>query len=580
MKNRKLPKISIELLKEISTPKSFRRGRDYYENELVADIKVFESSYVAIVKGSYDYEVKIYTEGNATIFSCSCPYDWGGVCKHCIAVGLYILNENVEFKTDNIEEKSAKANNFDISKAWDRANLEQKEKFLKQVLLNDESYREKFFAYILPQTELETKLSANSIRDQVIEILENFDLENYYRFYDGYERSSGYRDEWEQLFDGVEYELKNKLNDITSAIRRNLTNGNLIDAVKILFGFYEGCFLADCSEINDPACIFDGEFKNTVISYFLDFYSKIISIFPENKLTTAAAIRIMEIFFQREELYESKEEFNYCLPLWRNLLKILIIDEKTAKTMLTFLTKKGFLDYSTDIVQLKIYEITNSQHKWLTAAKKYYDNNTTIAQELLEFYDKTDRKKFIDLAKKVFKGSPDSFDEYLYENLGIDDDRELYRNILFNLAKRTRNLELFRELKANFGNNSAQKFIAEASNDTFFYLDLLQEVKDYEKILQLVKENNYHWGFHKFITPILNIYPKESFEIIKNKANICLEERMGRRYYIEVASWLQLLLKIEDKNITSEIKIYLQELLQKYKRRPALIDELKKVGIK
>jgi hypothetical protein len=55
---------------------------------------------------------------------------------------------------------------------------------------------------------------------------------------------------------------------------------------------------------------------------------------------------------------------------------------------------------------------------------------------------------------------------------------------------------------------------------------------------------------------------------------------MGRRYYIEVASWLQLLLKIEDKNITSEIKIYFQELLQKYKRRPALIDELKKVGIK
>lgn len=78
----------------------------------------------------------------------------------------------------------------------------------------------------------------------------------------------------------------------------------------------------------------------------------------------------------------------------------------------------------------------------------------------------------------------------------------------------------------------------------------------------------------------MNIFPEECFNIIKNKTDEYLKENIGRKYYVGVALWLELLMKIKEKKIRSEINLYFQDLLQRYKMRPALKDEFKKVGIK
>ncbi len=583
MSNTKLPKVTLELLKDRSTNESFRRGRNYYRSDFVSNLRVQDNSYIASVTGNYHYEVKITQNNNDIDFSCTCPYDWGGICKHCIAVGLYILNHDKEVvKKAKSRKKLKTEDKFDVVEIMNKATSKQKDEFLQKILRENQEYKEKFFAAILLQTELESSIIIDPIRDKVIDIIENFDLENYQRFYDYNDNRYGYRDEWETIFDGANEELNKSLDFITIKIERNIKNGNIIDASKLMFGLYEGISLTDCYEINDPAGIFDGEFKNQVEIFFLEFLKNIIPSFFSASKTSQAIFRIIDIFFERVTYYTKStfEDFSYDLFLFRDFLNALIIDQETAKHLFSYLNKMKLLNSSTDTVQLKIYDIFNDSEKWLHTAEKYYKNNTEIAQELLDYYKSSNMDKFIEIGKIVFQKWANDFDEYLYENLNIKYDRDFFKEVMFQYAKKTQSLPLFREIKDNFGEKAAKQFIEKVKQKTLFYINLLNEQGEYKTILQFVKENTDDWHFVKLIKPILNVYPEKCFEIIKNKSDGYLKENVGRKYYVEVAHWLELLLKIKDSKIKSGINSYLKELLQKYKMRPALKDELKKVGIK
>jgi len=71
-----------------------QRGKDYYKQGAVADLQVMDNGQCfAIVEGNDDYEVDIRLgrDGEILEYSCNCPYD-GDICKHITAV-LYQLRE-------------------------------------------------------------------------------------------------------------------------------------------------------------------------------------------------------------------------------------------------------------------------------------------------------------------------------------------------------------------------------------------------------------------------------------------------------------------------------------------------------
>jgi len=93
--------ITIEKLKELSTERSFERGVDYYEGGYVNDPIKFGNTILADVLGNSSpyYEVEINIKNPSQNF-CSCPYDYGGICKHRIALALKWIHEQ-----DSFEEK-------------------------------------------------------------------------------------------------------------------------------------------------------------------------------------------------------------------------------------------------------------------------------------------------------------------------------------------------------------------------------------------------------------------------------------------------------------------------------------------
>lgn len=83
--------ITVEAVRALATPESFTRGRRYFRAGAVSQLVRRGREVTAEVEGSeidpYDVTIRLHGGGVAEA-RCTCPYDWGGYCKHIIAVLL------------------------------------------------------------------------------------------------------------------------------------------------------------------------------------------------------------------------------------------------------------------------------------------------------------------------------------------------------------------------------------------------------------------------------------------------------------------------------------------------------------
>jgi len=90
-------------VRSLANAQSFDRGYSYYRNGSVHNLIRRGNQITARVEGS-DYEpyrVEVLLDENGiTEFSCTCPYDWGGICKHIVATLLVVV-----FEAETLVEK-------------------------------------------------------------------------------------------------------------------------------------------------------------------------------------------------------------------------------------------------------------------------------------------------------------------------------------------------------------------------------------------------------------------------------------------------------------------------------------------
>jgi uncharacterized Zn finger protein len=91
-----LPELSEALIQRYSSPESFRRGQEYYRQGAVASLILRGQELRAEVAGSQfaPYGVRVvFDESGIIDATCSCPYEWGGLCKHIVAALLAYSHE-------------------------------------------------------------------------------------------------------------------------------------------------------------------------------------------------------------------------------------------------------------------------------------------------------------------------------------------------------------------------------------------------------------------------------------------------------------------------------------------------------
>lgn len=81
--------LSRRLLRQLTDERSYVRGEAYFRQGRVRAMAEFEGALTASVRGTRDYKVRLWVEGDSVESSCTCPFAVEGwFCKHCVAVGL------------------------------------------------------------------------------------------------------------------------------------------------------------------------------------------------------------------------------------------------------------------------------------------------------------------------------------------------------------------------------------------------------------------------------------------------------------------------------------------------------------
>jgi len=87
-----------EDIRNLTTGQSFTRGQRYYRDGAVSDLVLRGNRLTAQVTGSsyepYQVCVNLNQDGKIESASCTCPYEWGGFCKHIVAVLLAALHDS------------------------------------------------------------------------------------------------------------------------------------------------------------------------------------------------------------------------------------------------------------------------------------------------------------------------------------------------------------------------------------------------------------------------------------------------------------------------------------------------------
>src|SRR5215210_7468150 len=83
-------------IRALASPEVYERGREYWHDGQVLELVHRGDELEATVQGSDDepYVVLVALGSRGIVEAgCSCPYDWGGVCKHVVAALLAYLEQ-------------------------------------------------------------------------------------------------------------------------------------------------------------------------------------------------------------------------------------------------------------------------------------------------------------------------------------------------------------------------------------------------------------------------------------------------------------------------------------------------------
>ena len=137
-----------------------KRGLQYFKKGYVTQVdELSGGEYEAVVEGSETYIVNLTLKnGVITQQDCTCPYDWGPVCKHEVAVMFYLQQEELGLtaktkkqavsETGSLKKKPAKKKTEaeKVDELLDRLSPDDIKDFIRDCCLNDRMFRKLFLA--------------------------------------------------------------------------------------------------------------------------------------------------------------------------------------------------------------------------------------------------------------------------------------------------------------------------------------------------------------------------------------------------------------------------------------------------
>ena len=593
------PPFTLSDLEYMATPRSFERGQDYYEEGAVRQLTYDGEQFTARVHGSYHYRVTIGGSPDAPQLHCTCPYDYGGICKHLVAVGLAILEGEAETEATLYEEATAieesTRSSVPFSELFEQTTDPVKLRFLRQLLDGSAALRAQFAKYAEPYSATLTTPSNStspteileSTKEEIVLHLESLSFDEENLFDPDYHARGGYYDEWDDAHQGAQRIIREALGPYERRIRHHWQRGELLRGTAVLLGLYEGRSLAT-EPAHDPLDILYDSYADTVSEVLAEVMAELFTTFDSVVKSPAEAQASLDLLLERyrqydvsvRELRHSQTYVLYQLGDFQPWLIALTNDPDTARYLINQLQEHDLVDVDTAPVVLSIAEQLDNEALWWDTAEEFAPYDVAVTRRLLNRHrTEGHAEEFLRVARQAFAQFPDQVDEYLADHLSADEAPDLRRRVYLHLIRRLHRLDHYQLIRPDLSPSEKDTLIRDIGQtaDDSFYVQLLAQEERYADILQRVRARaDVDYSLSQLIEPILSVYPDQCFKLLRRRCQTAVQQR-GRSVYRLIARWLQLMQQIPGYGPAARDLAH--ELYHHQPRLPALRDEMQQAGV-
>lgn len=541
-----------------------KRGKQYYKLGFVEKIYQTEyDSFEANIFGTYVYKVKIKISKQEDIHSsCTCPYDFGPICKHEVAA-FYALRELFE-KGFYIEGSEEFQTNDEQSVEHLLASLSKEElaRFILERAANDSSMEHHLrFQYgeRAPEDELaESKRVLQAIDEKYIDYKGNLH----------HGRSIDYALEMEQVLNKT-VNIKNPLISCDIAL---LVMNQLLELLK----YFEdddwtlGEIVDDCIRVvkSISTSELSLEDKKTV-------FNKVIKELDHDEVPVwdefqEGLFEVLDGLAEDESIYESYVQELMSRLQQGNTRSIKYNNERYLIKVFHMIERRGDED------EQMLFLLNNIEYE--TFRKKVIDL----------YFDRKDYLHVIQLTidaeeqDKQYKGKVEKWKELrykTYKQAGMHDEqitlaKELFLSGKFDYYNELKDLHkdneqtLYEELKMKLKKNS--QFLG--YNQT--YLRLIKEEKDTVALAEVVTSNvRYVREYAEYLKDTHNDLIVIAYKhLIEQEASMAT----NRSGYRAVSSLIKEYGRVADEKLADEMT---RQIRKVYSRKPAFMDELNKAKL-
>ncbi len=566
----------IESLKNRTDSAVWSRGVSYFKNGSVRKVvEVDDNKFEAIVVGSDKYKVRIkISNGDISKCSCNCPYDYGGPCKHIVALALYIDKNFLKIES----KKDSKSDIVD--RIFEKISLNEIKNFLKDVVLNNKTVKERFLK--LFDKSVDAKKAKDYYIKQIVDCISS-ELDSYdYLSEDGAYTVNDFID---KLFEDAKAKIVDQ--DYETAFNISIA---VIETVYARVSEYDedGSYYDEYYEyaedrssdlednidkafqIIDDIILnnIDKNLKQTIMEYFTnaiknnnfehdsDIYLSIFNVLKdliENIEELEAVFKIMNNLHLNNSQYESLQCSKYYL------IKQFMGEEKGNQFLEENLNNVNiFFIYIKNLIEQKNYEKAKS------ILKKSI--NSTIDMSQIGSKSKKERalESLLEIAE--LENSSEDIIKYAKELfLFNNSNNEAYHNLLKSKVASEKWIE--------FLNSLIELIKSEKHNESLITTIYIRE-SWWDKLFDFVKTTQDIYIVERFENYLLKDYSSEIAEIYYEKVKNYLKDNIGRDYYKTACKYIKKVAQFDSQESAEELIDYLKKM---YPSRRALKEELQKI---
>lgn len=543
------------------------RGWDYYENGAVSSLEKTETGYQATVEGSYDYEVEVEINNNEVVdMFCDCPYaEDGDYCKHMAAV-LYEIKEKSAKLTGEVRE-----NPSDIKTELEKVikNIDESEvrNILVELALKDHSLQN----HIL--TKYVDRLSPGQMSrlKQEVEMIawKYSDRRGYIDYY----HAMDYVHSLEEFLDEnvknlIDKNLIMQAFELTNKVFHAVGNQDIDDSDGGTTWIADSCYkywkqILDQATEEQRNLMFQW-FKERPQNYVIDYMEDYISGFLMDEFhDTNMLLEKMQMLDELIERARDKTDCGSCYSAYYGF-------ENTIIKRLQIMKK---LNYSADEI-----------HAYMT---KFRHFSAIRELEVKEYLDKKEYDKAIEVLKeskkldKEYAGLVSKYSKqliHIYQNTG---QRKEYKKELIDqvFSCRQDNLENVKLLKAECDEEewgTYREQILNSKSCLGIKLSFLESEELYDRLLKTIVESGSIYTLDQYEKVLKKKFPDRVRDTYVDYVRKHAESVCDRKAYKGLMAYMKKAAKYSGgKEIADQIA---KEWKVIYRRRPAMMDELRKAG--